>query len=257
MSRKWARILFFALLSLSVVSQVVVAQNQYGSLVGNVTDSSGAAIPGATVTVTHTETNLTRETVSNATGAYSVPNIPSGTYKVVVAVPGFQTFEATGITVTNRDVRVDAKLGLGTLEEAVTVLATAAHPSDRERGGPAHRDERIRSLLFYHPSLLHWPESARQHRPRDVPMHLAIELRGAIGRAIFVAARVCGVVNRQRAEQLMGELVDGGTANSTSNRFNHRGAIRCCRRVGDRLICQNHEVDRALTTKSRTRAGFA
>ena len=102
------------------------AQNIYGSLVGNVTDSSGAAVPGATVSATQTETNLTREVVSNASGAYTIPNIPSGTYTVVVTVPGFQTFTANNVTVTNRDVRVDARLSLGTLEEAVTVTATAA-----------------------------------------------------------------------------------------------------------------------------------
>ena len=102
------------------------AQNVYGSLVGNVTDTCGAVIPGATVTATHTGTNLTREVVTNESGAYSIPNIPSGTYQVVVAVPGFQTFTARDIIVTNRDVRVDAKLGLGTLEEALTVTATAA-----------------------------------------------------------------------------------------------------------------------------------
>ncbi len=99
---------------------------RYGSLVGNVTDTSGAFIPGATVTATHTGTNLTREVVTNENGAYSIPNIPSGTYQVVVAVPGFQTFTARDVIVTNRDVRVDAKLGLGTLEEALTVTATAA-----------------------------------------------------------------------------------------------------------------------------------
>ncbi len=102
------------------------AQAVYGSLVGNVTDTTGGAIPGATVTATHTQTNLTREVVTNASGAYSIPNIPSGTYQVVVVVAGFQTFTARDIIVTNRDVRVDAKLGLGTLEEALTVTATAA-----------------------------------------------------------------------------------------------------------------------------------
>lgn len=107
-------------------ASAAAAQNVYGALVGNVTDSTGGAIPGATVTATQTETNLTRETVTNASGAYSIPNIPSGTYQVVVAVPGFQTFTARDIIVTNRDVRVDAKLGLGTLEEALTVTATAA-----------------------------------------------------------------------------------------------------------------------------------
>jgi hypothetical protein len=102
------------------------AQVLYGSLVGNVTDSTGGAIPGATVTTTQTETNLTREVVTNAAGAYSIPNIPSGTYHVVVTVPGFKTFTASNVIVTNRDVRVDAKLELGALQESVSVSATAA-----------------------------------------------------------------------------------------------------------------------------------
>jgi hypothetical protein len=66
----------------------VSAQNVYGAFVGNVTDSTGATIPGAT-----------RETQTNASGAYSISNIPSGTYTVVNVV-------------TNRDVRVDARLDL-------------------------------------------------------------------------------------------------------------------------------------------------
>jgi len=103
-----------------------MAQNLYGSLVGNVTDSTGGAVPGATVTATQAETNLTREVTTNETGAYSIPNIPSGTYTVVVELVGFEKFVVKSIIVTNRDVRVDAKLSLGTIEEAVTVSATAA-----------------------------------------------------------------------------------------------------------------------------------
>jgi Carboxypeptidase regulatory-like domain/TonB dependent receptor/TonB-dependent Receptor Plug Domain len=102
------------------------AQALYGSLVGNVTDSSGAAIPGATVTATQQQTNLTREVVSSEVGAYAIPNIPSGTYQVVVTLPGFQTFTARSIIVTNLAVRVDAKLSVGALQESVSVSATAA-----------------------------------------------------------------------------------------------------------------------------------
>jgi hypothetical protein len=123
--RMLGRVVFLSALCI-VYATAAHAQAVYGSLVGNVTDGTGGAIPGATVTVTQTETNLTRETVTNASGAYSIPNIPSGTYQVVVAVPGFQTFTARDVIVTNRDTRVDAKLGLGTLEEALTVTATAA-----------------------------------------------------------------------------------------------------------------------------------
>ena len=54
------------------------AQVLYGSLVGNVTDESGAAVPGATVTVTHKETGASRETVAYTTGAYRFANLQSG-----------------------------------------------------------------------------------------------------------------------------------------------------------------------------------
>src|SRR5436305_1887561 len=88
-------------LGLGFASQAA-AQALYGSLVGNVTDSTGGALPGATVTARQWETNLTREVVTNAQGAYSIPNIPSGTYTVVVTVQGFQPFTASSIIVTNR-----------------------------------------------------------------------------------------------------------------------------------------------------------
>jgi outer membrane receptor protein involved in Fe transport len=125
MTKILARAVWLAAFAAALATNAA-AQNVYGSLVGNVTDSSGGVVPGATVTVTQTETNLSRETQTNAQGAYSIPNIPSGTYTVSVTLTGFQSFTAKDIIVTNRDVRVDAKLGLGTLEEAVTVTATSA-----------------------------------------------------------------------------------------------------------------------------------
>ena len=125
-SKIFARIGVLAVVCTAWMAGAAVAQNVYGTLVGNVTDTSGAVIPGATVTATHMGTNLTREVVTGENGAYSIPNIPSGTYQVVVTVPGFQAFTARDVVVTNRDVRVDARLGLGTLEEALTVTATAA-----------------------------------------------------------------------------------------------------------------------------------
>src|SRR5438874_7592571 len=125
--RTWvARVVMMVGLCCGVAVPPLAAQSVYGSLVGNVTDSTGAALPGATVTATHVETNLKREVVTGATGSYSIPNIPSGTYQVVVTLAGFQTFTAPNIIVVNRDVRVDAKLSVGSLEESITVSGTAA-----------------------------------------------------------------------------------------------------------------------------------
>jgi hypothetical protein len=103
------------------------AQALYGSLVGNVTDETGAALPGATVTITQAETSLTRDLVTNETGSYDVPNLLPGTYEVRVTLSGFQTFRAQAITVRQGlDVRVDARLKVGALEESIVVSGQAA-----------------------------------------------------------------------------------------------------------------------------------
>jgi hypothetical protein len=111
------------------VTAAAVADGQalYGSLVGNVVDDTGATVPGATVAITHKETNQTREQPTSENGAYSFPNLAPGTYDVVVTLPGFKTFSSRDITVNiGAIVRVDARLALGTLEESVVVTGEAA-----------------------------------------------------------------------------------------------------------------------------------
>jgi hypothetical protein len=120
----WRGVLLFV--SLVILSTPVVAQVLYGSIVGTVTDEANLAVPGATVTITHAETNLARETTSNETGNYLFPNVAAGTYRVDVTLPGFQSFRAQDIVVRlNAAVRVDAKLAVGTLQESVLVSADA------------------------------------------------------------------------------------------------------------------------------------
>ncbi len=102
----------------------VSGQVLYGSLVGNVTDESGAAIPGATVTITHRETGASRDTTTDSTGAYRFLTVPSGTYTVLVRLEGFRTFSRADVPVTlNNATRVDAALPVGQLAETVTVGA--------------------------------------------------------------------------------------------------------------------------------------
>ena len=72
------------------------AQVLYGSITGNVTDSTGAAVPGATVTIEQTETKLTRELVTDAAGTYHFTAVPSGTYTISVAMTGFRKFDRPG-----------------------------------------------------------------------------------------------------------------------------------------------------------------
>src|SRR5713226_8621494 len=103
------------------------AQVLYGSIVGEVTDSSSAPVPGAAVKITNTQNGESRSSLTNDAGGYSFPTVPSGTYDVTVTKEGFQTFSARGLTVTVDNVaRVDAALRIGSISETVTVSETGA-----------------------------------------------------------------------------------------------------------------------------------
>jgi hypothetical protein len=103
-----------------------IGQVLYGGVTGTVTDPSGAPVPGATVTITHKDTNLSREAVSNETGIYSFTNVQAGTYNVKVSLTGFREFVKTEVPVSvNQISRVDVKLEVGVLAEMVTVQSAA------------------------------------------------------------------------------------------------------------------------------------
>src|SRR5215831_14784000 len=96
MNRVGARILsclFIAFLSCNVV----FGQGSTAQIIGSVTDPSGAVLPGVEITATQTETGVSRTTVSNETGAYILPNLPVGPYKLEASLPGFRSFIQTGI----------------------------------------------------------------------------------------------------------------------------------------------------------------
>ncbi|HEY3135929.1 MAG TPA: TonB-dependent receptor [Blastocatellia bacterium] len=102
------------------------AQTLYGSIVGNVTDSSGAAVNKATVTIKNRETNLSRDTTTDEAGNYSFPTVQTGSYGMTVTVSGFKTYTRTEIPVTlNTVTRVDVALEVGQVTEAVSVTAEA------------------------------------------------------------------------------------------------------------------------------------
>ena len=102
------------------------AQVLFGSIVGTVTDSSGAAVPQAAVKVTNQETNETREVETNDAGGYVLSTLPAGTYNVAISKTGFRAFTAQRTPLTlNTVVRVDAVLQVGTQAESVTVVSDA------------------------------------------------------------------------------------------------------------------------------------
>ena len=121
------RLVGWAVVAVALVAAAVSparAQVLYGSIVGNVTDASGAAVPGATVTITDQQRSLTRDEVTDDTGHYTFSTVPTGTYRVRVVLTGFQPFERENVRVTlNSVVRVNATLGVGAVTETVMVVA--------------------------------------------------------------------------------------------------------------------------------------
>ena len=107
---------------------VMLAQTGGGAtLVGTVTDATGAYVASAKVTVVNTGTNFVTETTTSGEGAYYVPYLIPGDYRVKVAAAGFKEFVREGLTLRSAEVpRVDIKLEVGSLTESVTVDASAA-----------------------------------------------------------------------------------------------------------------------------------
>jgi hypothetical protein len=102
------------------------AQATSATIFGSVTDPSGAAVPGAQVTATNIDTNVSRSATTGADGRYQLVFLPIGTYKVDASSAGFKKFEQTGIVLdVNRNARVDAVLQVGQLSETVEVTADA------------------------------------------------------------------------------------------------------------------------------------
>src|ERR1700731_3353697 len=69
-----------------------------GEILGTLTDPSGAVVPNVKITAVQTATGLIRTTVSNAQGAYTLSQLPVGSYNVTVEAPGFKTPTSTGVT---------------------------------------------------------------------------------------------------------------------------------------------------------------
>jgi hypothetical protein len=125
MIRLWVARLLAALLVLGVALPAA-AQSQAinGSIEGTVKDSSGAALPGVTVTVTNTETGAQRVVVSGAEGEYRAPLLPLGKYDVVAELQGFKKFEQRGITLqAGQSALINVALSVGDISETITVTS--------------------------------------------------------------------------------------------------------------------------------------
>jgi outer membrane receptor protein involved in Fe transport len=114
----------WALLAL-VLPAPASAQTGAASITGLVTDSSGAAVPGVTVTATNTATNVTYTAVSNEAGNYTIASVPVGTYVVKAELSGFRTVTRSSLNFEARQIaRLDFKMDVGQVNETVNVEGT-------------------------------------------------------------------------------------------------------------------------------------
>ena len=114
--------LFFFWLTVITAATLCSAQITSTTMVGSVTDTTGAAIAGAKVVATNTETNLTRTVQTNDVGTYRLEFLPVGKYQVRVSASGFKDVVRGGIELqVNEIARVDVPLSIGEGNETVTV----------------------------------------------------------------------------------------------------------------------------------------
>jgi hypothetical protein len=115
---------------------------------GRVTDESGAVLPGVTVTATQADTGFTRTVVTDETGSYVMPNLPTGPYRLEASLQGFRTYAQTGIVLqVGATPTLNAVLAVGNLEETVSVEAAAPLIDVQSAGiGEVVENERIVEL---------------------------------------------------------------------------------------------------------------
>jgi hypothetical protein len=152
-----------------------LAQAVRGTLLGNVADSSGAAVPGATVTATDQGTNISATTVTNADGYYTFPNLKDAIYRVEAELTGFKKVIRENVRVdVNTTIRVDFSLEAGQVTEVLTVSADPPPlQADRADTGRIIQGEQIAAMPLgfgrnFQGMIATVPGASRPFRPHSV-----------------------------------------------------------------------------------------
>ena len=163
------RLLILALLL--AIPRLAGAQAVTGTLLGNITDQQGGALPGVTIVITEQNTNIKTNAVTNEIGYYIFPSLKDGTYRVEAELSGFKKTLREGVIVAvNTTVRVDLRLEVGAIEESVTVQAESpVLQTDRSDTGRIIESKMVTEIpLTYNRNfqaiLVTVPGATRPHR---------------------------------------------------------------------------------------------
>ena len=113
-------------LAVLVLTTPAVGQSGLATVTGLVADSSGAAVPGVTVTATNQATNIAYTGISNDAGNYVITSVPIGEYVISAALTGFRGTQSKVTLSVAQTARVDFKMEVGNIEETIDVVATGA-----------------------------------------------------------------------------------------------------------------------------------
>ncbi len=153
MKKRSNKVLGFVLLAPALLcvcewTRTVQAQAIYGTIYGTVTDTTGAAIPNATITVIDESKGTSVQVTSNQSGGYTVPNLIPDVYTVKASAAGFSGVENRGIQVAaDTSPKVDLKLSVGMASDTVTVTSEAPQlQTDRADVGTVFNERSISNL---------------------------------------------------------------------------------------------------------------
>jgi hypothetical protein len=139
--------LVVAVVACMLASTVAIAQTSAGSIGGRVMDTTGAALPGVTITATNDKTGFSRTVVTGADGRYDFPSIPIGTYNVVAELSGFATVTTRNVEVqVATDRTVNFSLKTAAVQEQITVTAEAPLVSTTPAIGTVVTEKEIENL---------------------------------------------------------------------------------------------------------------
>ncbi len=144
-----ARSVFSSVCLVLLTSAIAFAQaGATAQISGLVKDTSGGVLPGADVIATQTDTGFRRDALTDAAGAYTIPSLPIGPYKIEVNLQGFKTYSRTGIVLrVNDNPVINVELSLGAVEETVLVQAESPLIETRNMGvGQVMDNKRILEL---------------------------------------------------------------------------------------------------------------
>src|SRR5258708_31739804 len=148
--RRYVVLAVVLLAAMTLMVSSAFGQAETGQIAGTVLDQTGAALPGAEITAKNLATGTPRSTVSNTAGVYAIPNLPPGSYELMITATGFSTYKQTVTVGPGVRVGVDAQMKVGatttTVEVTETVVAVdnpkrapdTAHPTGgvRENSSP-------------------------------------------------------------------------------------------------------------------------